>query len=169
MPRLVVNFPDSHESTFDIEEAQVTVGRSDDNAIQLDHASVSGHHAQFTLEAGGYELRDLGSTNGTRVNGEPITTVRLEGGEQIRFGKIEAFFSSGKEGGGLKPLPSVTQGDAQVSSKSVRPPDFRASSGFERHGKKKDPMATVALLAACLAFGALAFAVFSIIGIQPPA
>ncbi len=168
MPRLVITLPNSSEQIYELEEAQITVGRSEDNMIQIDHQSVSGHHAQLTLEAGGYELRDLGSTNGTRVNGEAITNARLNGGERIRFGRIEAVFADGNKAGGLQPLPEQSGKGGEVTSRSVRPADFRSTSPFRRHAKKKDPLSTAAILAACLAFGSLAYAIFAVLSIQRP-
>lgn len=169
MARLIVTLPDtSQETTFDLDAPQVTLGRSEDNMIQIDHASVSGHHAQFTFEAGGYVVRDLNSTNGTRVNSEPVTLHRLEGGEKIRFGRVEAVYLSGKEGNDLKSLPEVSKASAEISTRSVKPADFSSASPFKKHAKKKDPLATAATLLAAIAFALLAFAFVSILGIQPP-
>ncbi len=170
MPRLVVTLPDASEQTFELNENQITIGRSEDNAIQIDHASVSGHHAQLTLEAGGYDLRDLGSTNGTRVDGEQIMHQRLEGGEQLRFGRVDAIYFSGKEGeGGSKPMPKAKTTSATISHQSVRPADFQAASGFKRHAKKKDPIGGLAIVLGLVAAAMLGFATFSVLGIQPPA
>src|SRR6476660_9513835 len=49
-----------------------TIGRSDDNSIQLDDGYVSGHHAEVSFEHGRWTLRDLGSRNGTFINGERV-------------------------------------------------------------------------------------------------
>jgi pSer/pThr/pTyr-binding forkhead associated (FHA) protein len=68
MRKLQIILPDGTESTHELTEDVVTVGRLSDNAIRIDDASVSSHHAQFTLSGGEYQLKDLNSTNGTRVN-----------------------------------------------------------------------------------------------------
>ena len=51
----------------------VVIGRVPGNDIILDDLQVSRHHASLTLEGGQWVLRDLGSTNGTTVNGQPVT------------------------------------------------------------------------------------------------
>lgn len=169
MARLILTLPDTQqELSFDLEEPQITVGRAEDNMIRVEHASVSSHHAQFTLEAGGYVLRDLNSTNGTRVNGEPITMHRLEGGERIRFGRVEGVYHSGKDGAGLKELPQAAPASAEISTRSVTPADFGSSSPFNRHDEKKDPFAIAVAAAAVIALGLLAFAVYSTLGIHAP-
>jgi hypothetical protein len=50
------------------------IGRVPGNDIIIDDPQVSRHHASLTLEGGQWVLRDLGSTNGTTVNGQPVTT-----------------------------------------------------------------------------------------------
>ena len=72
MPSLIVSIPDEPEVTHELTEEVITLGRISDNALQIDHASVSSHHAELTLRGENYALKDLGSTNGTRVNGHTI-------------------------------------------------------------------------------------------------
>ena len=47
---------------------------------------VSRRHAEIALSEGGYVLKDLGSPNGTFVNGEPVTEHRLKEGDRITMG-----------------------------------------------------------------------------------
>ena len=72
--------------------AQVTtIGRSPDCELRLDHDEyVSSRHAQITPAADGVWLEDLGSTNGTFVNGAQVTSTRLvQAGELIRIGDTQ--------------------------------------------------------------------------------
>lgn len=67
----------SHTGTarFPVRARSVTIGRSLDNDVVLDaERTVSRHHARFDLGDGGWIVRDLGSQNGTYVNGEAATT-----------------------------------------------------------------------------------------------
>src|SRR4051794_16249034 len=80
--------PVAHELAEDV----ITIGRAPENMIRLDDSSVSGRHAQLTVTGDSYELRDVGSTNGTCVNGETVMTATLKAGDRIRFGKVEACF-----------------------------------------------------------------------------
>jgi hypothetical protein len=71
-----------------------TIGRTQDNQIVLRHSSVSRHHAWIKAEGEEYEVFDVGSTNGTYVNGERITDPRrLVSGDLVRFGDEEFVFS----------------------------------------------------------------------------
>ncbi len=56
----------------------LTVGRHPDNDIVLDDATVSAHHAVIESMPYGYQIRDLDSTNGMRVNGEKTTLSKLQ-------------------------------------------------------------------------------------------
>jgi DNA-binding CsgD family transcriptional regulator len=69
-----------------------TLGRRDDNTYCLDHPSVSRVHAEITRQAGAVIVTDLGSSGGTRVNGEPITRSALNHGDRIVFGALECVF-----------------------------------------------------------------------------
>src|SRR5689334_302642 len=67
----------------------LTIGRRPDNDLPLQDPEVSGSHARVTPQPDGtLLLEDLGSTNGTRVAGQRITSgVTLHGGEELRVGE----------------------------------------------------------------------------------
>jgi hypothetical protein len=70
-----------------------TVGRSRDCDVVLVDTGISRRHAQLRPAGGGWEIEDLGSTNGVRVDGHEIAGRRpLHGGERIEFGSTEAWF-----------------------------------------------------------------------------
>jgi hypothetical protein len=71
-----------------IRQPVTTVGRSADNDVVLEAGDVSRHHAR--LERNGTQLLvvDLGSTNGTRVNGRPVRSHLVNPGDEITFGGI---------------------------------------------------------------------------------
>ncbi len=70
------------------------LGRHPDSAILLDDAFVSAHHAQISHEADGWWITDLGTKNGTFVNGAPIKApTRLKTGDVLRFGRVRASFA----------------------------------------------------------------------------
>ena len=74
--RLTVYFPEDSPTIHEFVDNQLTVGRLGDNDIALDEASVSSRHAQVVAHDAGVTLHDLGSTNGTFVNGEQVTGTR---------------------------------------------------------------------------------------------
>jgi hypothetical protein len=57
---------------FDLGERSMTLGRRSDNDIPLTDTKISRHHARLEFDGGTYYLTDLGSTNGTRINGREI-------------------------------------------------------------------------------------------------
>ncbi len=71
---------------FAVAGAPVTFGRDEGNDIVLDDLSASRLHAELRQEADGYVLADRGSSNGTWVNGAPVTTHRLRSGDEIQIG-----------------------------------------------------------------------------------
>ena len=72
IPTLIVTPPDSDPITFELRGERVGLGREVDNQIQVDVGAVSSCHCEFRKTGDGVELADLGSTNGTRVNGKKI-------------------------------------------------------------------------------------------------
>ena len=65
----------------------VIIGRSPSSDIVIDEAYVSATHARFTLQGPALVLEDLNSTNGTLVNGHPITRpVTLRDGDEVQVG-----------------------------------------------------------------------------------
>jgi pSer/pThr/pTyr-binding forkhead associated (FHA) protein len=71
---------------------RITFGRNKSNSVTLDDANVSTYHCEVTREGGAYIVRDLGSTNGTLVDGEPITEQALQHGARIRIGMTMLVF-----------------------------------------------------------------------------
>ncbi len=71
------------------------IGRTPDATIQCDAAGVSRHHAHIVVSSGEATLEDLGSKNGTYLQGRRITSVRLSDGDEIRLGKAHLIFTLG--------------------------------------------------------------------------
>ena len=70
----------------------VTIGRADDNTIVLETSRSSRRHAEIIGEGGLFTLIDLGSANGTIVDGEKVTKKPLDGGSEIRIGEATIVF-----------------------------------------------------------------------------
>src|SRR6266853_1640109 len=65
------------------------VGRNSENDIQIEHASVSSFHCQITCTGDSMVVKDLGSTNGTFVDGKAIQEGLVANGQRLQFGLVE--------------------------------------------------------------------------------
>jgi pSer/pThr/pTyr-binding forkhead associated (FHA) protein len=167
MPKLIISLPDGSESVHELAGEALTIGREADNTIHLDNPSVSGHHAQIALAGKHYELRDLNSTNGTRVNGEVFSKGQLMNGDKIRFGDIEASYVS-SDPSEARPMPEAVAVSHKVAETSQRPANFSNVSSFKVKRKPANPAAQAVMGLAALAFLGFLAAVVSILMIQPP-
>ena len=64
------------------------IGREAGSDLMLSDASVSRKHARVTFESGEFRVKDLGSRNGTRVNGEPANATPLRPGDRLETGTV---------------------------------------------------------------------------------
>jgi hypothetical protein len=75
-----------------------SVGRSEENEIVVSNPNVSRRHARLERLENGFVVEDLGSTNGTLLDGAPIDRERIESGDELTFGGITARFVRRTEG-----------------------------------------------------------------------
>ena len=85
---LVVNRGPNAGFRFPLNQAVTTAGRDPRSDIVLDEMTVSRHHAEFRLERGELQVVDIGSLNGTYVNGQPVDSTALTNGDEIQMGKF---------------------------------------------------------------------------------
>ena len=84
---------DGGDFRFDLHDGDNVVGREADADVCLDAATISRHHARIAIGGGGATIDDLGSKNGTWVNGVRVTTVvSIEDGDEIRLGSVVMRF-----------------------------------------------------------------------------
>ncbi len=84
---LVVIYGQHLGSKFVLKPGEMVIGRSSQATLQIDHESVSRRHARIVLTDSGVLLNDLGSTNGTYVNDEPVQERALAHGDLIKVGR----------------------------------------------------------------------------------
>ena len=167
MPRLILRSAESGPITHELTDELITLGRAPDNMIVLDDASVSGRHAQLQRRGDVYRIKDLGSTNGTRVNSEDIREVTLRFGDRLRLGKVEARFEADLSGG-VQPLPELAPIEAKPAEISVRPVDFANASPFPRRKKEVDPTRTAVLAVAGVALLAFLASMVAVLLMRAP-
>ena len=71
----------------------VSIGRAPDNDVVVGDPATSGHHGRIEVRTGSFWLSDLGSTNGTQVNGEPVIEKQLADGDMIAIGQNTMRFT----------------------------------------------------------------------------
>jgi pSer/pThr/pTyr-binding forkhead associated (FHA) protein len=85
-------------STFLLDRDATTVGRSTEGDVFLDDVTVSRKHAIFERRTdGAWFVRDVGSLNGTYVNGEQVDETKLASGDEVQIGRFKVtFFAAGE-------------------------------------------------------------------------
>ncbi len=96
MARLIVIRGVDEGKQFELTAAAVTVGRHSANAVPLHDTQVSRRHLEVRAAPHGYELIDLGSGNGTLLNGQPVRTAPLRSGDTITLGQTMLMFTAGR-------------------------------------------------------------------------
>jgi FHA domain len=136
MPKLIISGI-AHE----LMDEAITIGRGPDNTIVVNDASISTHHGKLLLEGETYRLKDLDSTNGTRVNGKSVTETVLRFDDRIQFGAAEARYE--RDTPGSKQLPQPEEIRAQFAPDAAAQPHFTGASPFGRQEQQNDPVRTV--------------------------
>ncbi len=84
---------DDPDQRLDVDRPVVTIGRSEQSDIRVDHETVSDQHAVIEFEDGEFQIYDVGSTEGTYVDDVSVTeSVALEDGMVVRFGEKALVF-----------------------------------------------------------------------------
>ena len=95
MPRVTLTVPDRNPQPyrFLLDRMKVHIGRGSDNDIVVDCGSVSVRHAVMERIEGGYQLRDLGSTNGIKLEGRIREVIPLRHGLSVKIGDVAFDFT----------------------------------------------------------------------------
>jgi tetratricopeptide (TPR) repeat protein len=119
-PKFVVLSGLAEGQSLALTEERVGVGRGENNLIRFDDPSVSLHHAIIERVDAVHNLRDLGSINGTFVNGRRVSEIVLRDGDLVRFGGVDARYEWPPE---MVRLAPATPGPAAETPKpSPSPP-----------------------------------------------
>src|SRR5690606_14600509 len=95
MPRVTITVPDRNPQPyrFQLDRQAVNMGRGSDNDIVIEDGSVSVRHAVMERIEGGYQLRDLGSTNGIKLDGRASQIIPLRHGLSVKIGDVAFDFT----------------------------------------------------------------------------
>ncbi|MEW5881754.1 MAG: FHA domain-containing protein [Pseudomonadota bacterium] len=92
MPRMVLSLDGVVLREVNLSKERTTIGRRSHNDVVIDNLAVSGEHAVVYASGSDIYLEDLGSTNGTTVNGQPIKKHLLQNGDIVEIGKYRLKF-----------------------------------------------------------------------------
>src|SRR3974390_686698 len=92
MAKLIMSLDNALIREGSLDKDRVTIGRKAHNDIQIDNLAVSGEHAVIVTILNDSFLEDLGSTNGTLVNGNPVKKHFLQNNDVIELGKYKLKF-----------------------------------------------------------------------------
>ena len=126
MAKLVILNQGMTGRTHELNVERTTVGRVEDNTLQLADASVSSHHAEILLRGADIVVKDLGSTNGTFINNDRITETVLKPGQTLRFGQVELKIDDGKP---VAPAASGAPAPASAALKKAESSTIVATRG----------------------------------------
>jgi len=89
MPRLIIKREAAPVQSLELHAGVNRFGRREDNDFQIDDPTVSSVHAEVRVNGDSIIVRDLGSSNGTFINGEPVKEEPLAIGETLMLGEVE--------------------------------------------------------------------------------
>jgi hypothetical protein len=90
MARIIFTLEDGTEIRTELDTDVIAIGRHPESNVVLPSPSVSAHHATIRRRGDSYFVQDLGTTNGTRLNGVEVEEAKLEDGDRLAFGDIPA-------------------------------------------------------------------------------
>jgi len=140
MPRINLTTADGNTFEAELTGDRMSVGRNDGNDITIPDGSVSGSHGEFTFDGSTWSFTDLGSTNGTKVNGAQVEHVELGHGAQFQIGDVAVIFLEEE----AAPAPASAAASpaaarhAPADGYNARPVDRSARTGFGPKKKEKD-------------------------------
>ena len=97
MLRVLRGFYEGLEVPMD--RQRIVIGRGREADLAVAEPTISRQHAAIAWDGLGYVLEDLGSTNGTRVNGRKATRQRLQAGDEIELGRLQLRLQATMEPG----------------------------------------------------------------------
>ena len=108
---------------FELVDIEVQIGRELDNALRLADPSISRHHAVVQRTAVGYEIQDLGSSNGVLLNGAKVQSSPLQDGDRVTLGQIQMTFVD------PKPVPVVEVAQNPLGTVRLNAEEMRRVQG----------------------------------------
>lgn len=148
--KLALQLPLGETAAFDLADQEIILGRDPDTGIQIADPLLSQHHVRIFVDEEGVWLEDLGSTNGTFVNGvrlTPYQPVRLQGNARIELGDTTAQFTLLSSLGTMKTLVTQPAPKSEVETKTLVTQAEPTTFPWRRLAAGLGVLALIALLA----------------------
>ena len=117
MPAVRVLFGDDEMMKVNLVRDMYVIGRQEGCEIHIDNLGVSRNHARLMREDDGYRVEDLGSSNGTYVNGQQVQRQALADGDVITLGKFEVIYQTANfDDVPVEDRPATTKGETVVEN-----------------------------------------------------
>ena len=161
MPRIQFTTPEGASGALELDAERMSVGRTDDNQLVISDDSVSSHHGEFTFDGNSWTLTDLGSTNGTKIDGNRVETINLSPGGAFQLGNVNCVFLGDEAAASEEDIysaPTITV-STPSSGYGSHPYNGRLRSGFGPKVKQKTGGGLLILLG-IVALGACGAAVY---------
>ena len=94
MARLVILTKGRPGRAIELGKGRLTIGRAEDNAFQISDPAISTYHCEVILSGKDLVVKDLGSTNGTFIGADKITSAILKPGQRFLLGDVELRFET---------------------------------------------------------------------------
>ncbi|HYF36839.1 MAG TPA: FHA domain-containing protein [Prosthecobacter sp.] len=165
MAKIQYTTPEGASGEVELTADRMSLGRTDDNMLVINDASVSSHHGEVVNEGGEWILTDLGSTNGTKVGGERVDRIELTHGGSFTLGSVDCVFV-----GDAPAAPAPAFGADSVRTQTMSssssgygstPVDRSRRSGFGPKVKEKNPGSGLLITLGLIALAACGYAAWS--------
>lgn len=145
MAKVIFHLPNGEQLAFRLlTDRRLRIGRERGNDIVLRDARVSRTHAEISFERGFFVIRDLGSSNGTYVNGREVKVAPLTEGSEVRIGSSVGRFSeelteSPPTGSGRGRSDDAYAPAPETEAPVFEPDPFDEPGRTKKHPKLNDP------------------------------
>jgi len=157
--QLVMRSGPTPGTVYPLEEDQIMVGRDSTNNVPINDAEMSRRHARLTFQGGKYVIEDVGSTNGTFVNGQRLAgPYVLKAGDVVSFGEqiVLMYDAVNADPGATLATPRKSARAAAPPAPMAPPPPAQAYSGQVAAGPAQ-PAAKASTMPIIVIIGVLLF------------
>ncbi|HTD02299.1 FHA domain-containing protein [Undibacterium sp.] len=129
MVKIIVTYNGLIQQELGFSKPRITIGRRPSNDVVIDHLTVSGQHAAVDSTSQGSFILDLGSTNGTMINGQPIKKHMLQSDDVIDIGKYKLHFKLEADQAGSQPPAAPAASPAHADGAALPAAKIKVLTG----------------------------------------